>query len=173
MNSIFIVVASAKNGVIGSGGKIPWRLKTDMEHFKKTTKGQVVVMGRKTFESIPQKHRPLPQRENVILTRDRNFRALGCTVLHSVEDVLRVYRLRDLYIIGGAEIYQLFLEYCNYMLITYVDTEVEGDTVFLPALDMSWKESIILSKKPDAENEFGFVIKTHSRHPKQTKPRPE
>ena len=124
-----IIAAIGKNNELGSAGGLPsWKLKTDMERFKKLTEGQTVVMGRKTFESLPPKFRPLPNRENVVLTRDKNWQSEGVKVFDNLDD------LTDFWLIGGGNIYQQFLHLADELHITHVDGEFPADT-FFPFID--------------------------------------
>ncbi|WP_432774781.1 dihydrofolate reductase [Brevibacillus gelatini] len=125
---ISLIVAYAKNQVIGKDGNMPWSLPADLKHVKEITTGKTIVMGRKTFESIGK---PLPNRRNVVLTRSRDFHPEGVDVVHSKEEVLA---LGDVIIFGGAEIYRQFLDVVDRLYITEIDLETEGDT-FFPAWD--------------------------------------
>lgn len=125
---ISLIVAYAKNQVIGKDGNMPWSLPADLKHVKEVTTGKTIVMGRKTFESIGK---PLPNRRNVVLTRSRDFHPEGVDVVHSKEEVLA---LGDVIIFGGAEIYRQFLDVVDRLYITEIDLETEGDT-FFPAWD--------------------------------------
>lgn len=125
---IRILVAYAKGRVIGKDGQMPWHLPNDLQYVKKTTIGHTIVMGRKTFESIG---RPLPDRRNVVLTRNAHFHAPGVEVVHSKADVLA---LGDVFILGGAVVYRQFLEEADKLYITKIDLDTEGDT-FFPAWD--------------------------------------
>ena len=141
---IVLIVAVAENGVIGQGGDIPWRLKTDQARFKALTIGKPVVMGRKTFVSL---RRPLPGRTNIVVTRDPDFRAPGAVVTTSFEaarDVARGDALRrsvaEIAVIGGAEIYAQWMEAADRIELTEVHAKPEGDTHF-PAIDAGkWQE---------------------------------
>ena len=126
---INIILAMSKNNQIGMDNKLPWHIPEDLKYFKEKTKGHMVVMGRKTYESIG---RPLPNRKNIVLTRDTNFEADGVTIVHSFEEALIMCSsIEECYIIGGGEIYNLFLPFANRLYITIVDTVIEGDTTFL------------------------------------------
>ena len=125
---INIIVAYANNRVIGKDGKIPWRLPNDSQHFKRITSGHVVVMGRKTFESIGY---PLSQRRNIVLTSSTTLAVPGVEVMHSKDDVLA---LDDVFIIGGASVYRQFLDVADRLYITEIALEIDGDT-FFPAWD--------------------------------------
>lgn len=143
-----------KNRVIGKGDALPWHISEDLKHFKKITMGKPIIMGRKTHESIG---RPLPGRENIILTRDNSYQAEGCTVLHSLEYIFEYCKdVDEVMITGGAEIYKLALDKISSLYLTEVHTEVEGDTYF-PEFDRSqWKEVSREDHKADGKNEFDF-----------------
>ena len=155
---VSIIVAMDRNRVIGKNDNLPWHISSDLQNFKKITMGNPIVMGRKTHESIG---RPLPGRENIILTRDRNYQVEGCIVLQSLDDVFEHCKDTDeIMITGGSEIYQQSLEYASRLYLTEVHTEVEGDT-FFPEFDRSeWKEISRENFKADEKNEFdySFVI---------------
>ena len=125
---ITIVVARAQNGVIGRGGTLPWRIPPDLKRFKALTMGSVMVMGRKTFESLPGL---LPGRRHIVLTRDRGWRPEGAEVAHSVEEALQLAGGEPVSIIGGAEIFRLFLPLADRIELTEVQSDIEGDT-FMP-----------------------------------------
>ena len=128
---ISIIVAYAHGRVIGKNGAIPWHLPNDSQHFKRITSGHIVVMGRKTFESI---RRPLPNRRNVVLTSSRTFAASGVEVVHCVDDVLVLGNNDNVFIIGGESVYRQFLEVADRLYITEIDIEVDGD-IFFPEWD--------------------------------------
>ena len=128
---ISIIVAYAHGRVIGKNGTIPWHLPNDSQHFKRITSGHIVVMGRKTFESI---RRPLPNRRNVVLTSSRTFAASGVEVVHCVDDVLVLGNNDNVFIIGGESVYRQFLEVADRLYITEIDIEVDGD-IFFPEWD--------------------------------------
>ena len=135
---ISIIVAVAKNGVIGDKNTLLWHLREDMIHFRTTTSGHPVVMGRKTYDSIG---RPLPKRTNVVITRDTNLAIEGCTVVHSLEEAVAMFdKSEEVFIIGGAQIYAQALAIADRIYLTVIDKEYEGDTSF-PEIDYSaWKE---------------------------------
>jgi len=127
---ISLLVAHARNQVIGKDGVMPWHLPADLAHVKKLTTGKTIVMGRKTFESLG---RPLPKRRNVVLTRNRDYLPEGVEVVHTKQEVLE---MGDVIIFGGAEIYRQFLDVADRLYITKIDLEAEGDT-FFPDWDKS------------------------------------
>jgi|TARA_R110000796_G_scaffold110615_7_gene222117 dihydrofolate reductase len=159
MGFITIIVAISSNHVIGNGNDLPWHLPTDMKHFKNTTDGHTVVMGRKCYESIPEKYRPLPNRKNVIITRNEEYKAEGATVVHTIDEALELSQDGDVYIIGGAEIYQQTIDFADILIMTRVHEEVEGDVV----LDIDLSEwNLEMSETPVTENGFTFTIQHFS-----------
>ncbi len=133
--AIIFVVARADNGVIGRDGALPWRLPADLRHFKAMTLGKPMVMGRKTFESLPAL---LPGRRHIVLTRDRGWSAAGAEVVHSVEEALALAG-EDVAVIGGAEVFALFLDRADRVELTEVHAAPEGDAV-MPAF-AGWRET--------------------------------
>jgi len=148
--SIELVVARADNDVIGADGRLPWRLPKDMRHFKAVTSGAPMIMGRKTFESLPG---ILPGRRHIVLTHDRSWRRDGADVAHSLEQALALVHGDRVSIIGGAEIYRLFLPIADKIHLTEIHLEPAGDT-FFPALDPAiWHHPAIPERWP-AEGGF-------------------
>jgi dihydrofolate reductase len=142
---IVLLAAVAENGVIGRDGDLPWRLSTDLKRFKANTMGKPIVMGRKTWESFPK--RPLPGRLNIVITRNAGYRAEGAEVVGSLDDALKLARVRsrcdgvdEICIVGGGEIYRQALPLADCLAITHVLTKVAGDTSF-PAINAElWRE---------------------------------
>jgi dihydrofolate reductase len=170
---IVLIVAVAENGVIGAGGAIPWRLKTDQQRLKTMTMGKPIVMGRKTFESL---RRPLPGRTNIVVTRDANFRAAGAAVTTSFADA-RAIALGDalrrlateIAVIGGAEIYAQWMEFADRLEVTEVHAKPQGDTHLAPIDLKEWQEVARAShlKADDDTADFSYVTyKRHSRSPR-------
>jgi dihydrofolate reductase len=151
---ISIIVAMDDNGVIGAGGTLPWHLSSDLKHFKSITMGKPIVMGRKTYESI---ERPLPGRENIIVTRDKNYIAEGCIVLHSLDAVYAHCCNNDeIMIMGGADLYTKTLDKASRIYMTEVHTDVNGD-VFFPKFNRSqWKEIECEDHLADDKNEYDY-----------------
>ena len=163
MHNITIIVAMDRNRAIGKEGKIPWHLPADIKHFVDTTTGKVVVMGRKTYDSIPEKFKPLPNRINIVLTRDLNFTAFECRVMHSVDEILRFVVGHETFIIGGREIYELFLPHTQKIVITHVDTTVVGDT-FFPTVVENWTFGRqLLQQEANDKHKFSFSITEYTR----------
>jgi dihydrofolate reductase len=140
---VSMVLARADNGVIGDKGGIHWRIREDMRRFKALTMGHPIVMGRKTWDSFPKK--PLPGRENIVITRDSNWRADGAIVVHSLDEAVTYARKSDpaeIAFIGGAEIYRAGLAHATHIHLTEVHASPEGDVV-LPPFDPSiWRETV-------------------------------
>ena len=167
---IVLIVAVADNGVIGARGALPWRLKSDMQRLKALTIGKPVVMGRKTFASIG---RPLPGRTNIVVTRDANFRARGVAVTNSftgaravaLGDALR-RRATDIAVIGGAEIYQQWMDMADRLEVTEVHARPEGDTYFAAIDAASWEEVARVRNPagPDDSADFSYVTYRRRRH---------
>ncbi|WP_458355106.1 dihydrofolate reductase [Peribacillus frigoritolerans] len=156
---ISLMVAMDQNRVIGKNNKLPWHLPADLQYFKKVTMGHPIVMGRKTFESIG---RVLPGRENVIVTRNQEFKAEGCVVLHDIAQI-KMFADNDdeeVFVIGGAEIFKEILPFTDRLYITEIHETFEGDT-FFPEIDEN--EWDVISSNPggiDEKNRFAhdFVI---------------
>jgi dihydrofolate reductase len=135
-----LIYARARNGVIGKDGVMPWHLPEDLAHFRQTTLGAPVIMGRKTWDSLPPKFRPLPGRRNVVITRDPHWRAQGAEQAGSLDDALALCAGAErAWITGGAEIFRLALPRADLAVVTEIDTEFEGDT-FAPQLGGGWRE---------------------------------
>jgi dihydrofolate reductase len=139
---IILVLAMADNGVIGVSGAIPWRIADDMKRFKALTMGKPIVMGRKTWDSFPKK--PLPGRTNIVVTRDRSWRAQGATVAHSFEDALTLAEREqpsEIAVIGGAEIFKAAMTRAARVELTQVHIDTEGDTRLEPFDTKVWREN--------------------------------
>jgi dihydrofolate reductase len=146
MGKINIIVAVSANNVIGKGNDLPWHLPKEFKYFKETTKGSTVIMGRKCWESLPQKFRPLPNRLNVVLTKDKDYEADGAIVAHDLESTLKAFKnsSSDIFIIGGAEIYKQSLIYADKLYLTRILSDVEGD-VYLEGFfnEEEWDETSV------------------------------
>ncbi len=160
---ISIIVGTSENGVIGHGNEIPWYLPRDLKHFASKTKGHTTLMGRKTFESILKRlGHPLPERKSVILTRQKDFTAEGCTVVHSWEEAMAATKGEEVFVSGGSDIYKLALPYTDKIILTVIHTTVEGDTFF--EFDKSqWK---VVSEEfcpKDEKNQFDCTFYEYDR----------
>ncbi|MBC9813093.1 dihydrofolate reductase [Crocinitomicaceae bacterium CZZ-1] len=165
---VALIVAMDREGGIGKNNDLMWHLPADMRFFKATTTGHIVVLGRKNYESIPERFRPLPDRENAVLTRNKAYIAPGCIVFNSLEACLAHYQNeteRTVFIIGGGEIYQqaLAADVVDELYITHVDNVYDADT-FFPKEDLSgWHATTVQSQQPDEKHEAGFEIIKYTR----------
>jgi len=151
---IVLIVARADNGVIGVDGKLPWHLPADLRHFKQLTLGVPMIMGRKTFDSLPGL---LPDRRHIVLTRNEDWAEEGAEVVHSVEEAMRMANAPHVSIIGGAEIYRLFLPHADRIELTEVHLQATGDTQMDP-LGPDWVEVARTSHVAEGERPaFDFV----------------
>ena len=146
-----LIAAVAKNLVIGDKGRLPWRLGDDMARFKRITMGHAVVMGRRTFDSLGK---PLPGRRNLVLTRSTDLSIPGCQAVRTREEALAVTEGSELFVIGGAEVYALFLPVAERLYMTHVDVEVPGDA-FFP--EVRWDEWRVLSETPGTTAKAGSL----------------
>ena len=150
-----MIAAMAEDRVIGLDNKMPWHLPADLQHFKKVTTGKPVIMGRKTFESIG---RPLPNRRNIIITRNSEYHAEGIEVVTTPEAALDlVSDVEEVMIIGGGNIYQQFLDRAERLYLTFIDLDVRGDTQFPDYQKIAnWEIKSEESKLPDGKNKFSY-----------------
>ena len=139
---LHMIYARARNGVIGKQGQLPWHLPEDLAHFKRTTLGQAVVMGRVTWESLPEKFRPLPGRTNVVVSRQTSFEATGAQVVSSLEAAMALFPTNEVvWLIGGAQLYAQALPLVSQIVVTEIDADFEGDA-FAPSLSTNdWTET--------------------------------
>ncbi len=161
--TISLVVAASINNVIGSDGGLPWHLPDDLRHFKRLTTGKPVVMGRRTFESIG---RPLPDRRNIVMTRDPDYAAAGCEVVSSVSEALDlVGHAEEVMVIGGGQVYRDFLARADRIYLTRVRANVEGDTYF-PEIDAAgWQLVSSEHHAADAKHDYAFDLMVFERRP--------
>ncbi|MFY8192847.1 MAG: dihydrofolate reductase [Limnohabitans sp.] len=156
-----LIYARAANGVIGLNNQMPWHLPEDLAHFKRTTLGCPVLMGRKTWESIPAKFRPLPGRANLVITRQPDWQAEGAHVVHSLEEGLTLALAhcpegKDLWVMGGAEIYAQAASIAEEAVVTEIEADYEGDA-FAPQLGAGWQEVSRESHVSSTGLKFSFV----------------
>jgi dihydrofolate reductase len=163
---ISIIVAASTNLVIGKGNDLPWHIPSDLKRFKELTTGKRVIMGRNTWESLPDKFRPLPNRENIVLTRDKTYKAEGAVVFNDIESIKKSYDLLPIkfdmiehFVIGGAEIYKEFLPISQRLYFTEVLTEIEGDTYLKGFNPEDWW--LINMTEVLEENGFRFIFKEY------------
>lgn len=162
---VSLIAAVARNGVIGRAGKLPWRLPDDLKHFKRVTLGHPIVMGRKTWESLPG---PLPRRPHIVVTRQKSYEASGTEVVHDLDEALALAARHDpdeVFVIGGGELYRAALPRADRLLITHVEADIEGDA-FFPEVDWSaWRPVEEHTHPADARHAYPFRIATYERAP--------
>jgi len=158
---ISIIVAASTNNVIGAQGDLPWRLSDDLRRFKAVTMGKPIVMGRKTWESIG---RPLPGRQNIVITRQPDFSADGCSVVASVEEAIAAAGdVDEVMVIGGSQIYELVLPLADRLYLTRVHADLEGDAFFPELGESEWNLVSNENHAADDRNEFDFSFRTYER----------
>jgi len=153
---ITIIAAMARNRAIGLGGEMPWHLPGELGHFKATTMGKPIVMGRKTWLSIG---RPLPGRQNIVVTRNPLFQAPGCDVTGSFEGAVQIARGEEVMIIGGGQLYDQALAFCDRMILTLVDCEPEADTWFPEWQTEHWQQVSLRSEAADEKNPYAYEVR--------------
>ena len=163
MIKVSLIVAMDRNRGIGRDNDLMWHLPNDMRFFKETTENQIVVMGRKNYDSIPEKYRPLPNRENVILTKNTAFEASNCSVFNSLDAALSAYesdKNRKLFIIGGGQIYKLALDanILEEMFITHIDGDYDADTFFPDFNESDWNKELLMSQSIDERHQHDFKV---------------
>jgi len=165
---IVLVAAVGSNGVIGRAGGMPWRLKSDLQHFKRLTLNKPVVMGRKTFVSIG---RPLPQRTNIVVTRDANFAAPGIVTASNFEAALALARedagkrgTDEIMVIGGSEVFSAAMPLAERLEITHVHSDTEGDVTFPPIDAKVWREEERTAHPAGPNDEASFDVTVYVRH---------
>jgi dihydrofolate reductase len=160
---VSLIAAVSKNHVIGKNNDLPWHLPNDMKYFMQTTKGHCVLMGRKNYESLPEKFRPLPNRTNILITRQGNYLAPGCEIFNTIEQGIAYAKEKgetELFIIGGAEVYEATLPLADKLYLTEINATIDGDT-FFPQIDKSeWKETARTTNSKDDKHKymFDFVV---------------
>jgi len=158
--SLQLIFARARNGVIGHNNTLPWHLPEDLAHFKATTLGQPVIMGRKTWDSLPVKFRPLPGRTNIVVTRQPDWQSEGALVVHSLQEALQACPEQGPWVIGGAELYRLAMPLATRVVVTEIDADFEGDA-FAPTLGPEWREQHRETRT--AGNGLRFSLVTYTR----------
>jgi dihydrofolate reductase len=153
---VTLVVAVADSGVIGRGNALPWHLPDDLKRFKRITMGKPIVMGRKTFESIGK---PLPGRLNIVVTRDANYRREGVTVVHSVDGALRAAEgAEEVMVIGGADLFRLFMWTAGRVHLTRVHGNVEGDVHWAPLDEKDWHRTSAEEHGADERHAYAMTF---------------
>jgi dihydrofolate reductase len=160
-----IIAALARNGVIGRANRMPWHIPEDLKRFKALTLGHPVIMGRKTFESILETlGKPLPGRENIVVTRSRDYTPPGCRVVHSIEDAIAAAAgAEEVFVIGGGEIYALALPFADCLQLTEVHAETAGDAYFPQFERGAWKEISRQARKMNGPIRLRYDFVTYER----------
>lgn len=153
-----IIVAKAENNVIGKDNDLIWHMPADLRHFKNTTFGHYIIMGRKTFESFKK---PLPGRTSIIITRNKDYQAEGCHVVHDLSQAFKIARdnhQEEAFILGGAEIYKLSLDLADKIYLTEIKASFEGDA-FFPEIDYTqWQETMREEHDADEKNPYPYAF---------------
>ncbi|HET7657323.1 MAG TPA: type 3 dihydrofolate reductase [Bacillales bacterium] len=158
---ISFLFAMGSNRVIGKDNDLPWHLPADLAYFKKKTMGHPIIMGRKTYESIGK---PLPGRENIVVTRDKHFTAEGCTIVHSIEEASNVVKgNEESFVIGGANLFEAFYPYADRMYVTLIHESFEGDTYFREIDEREWKLVATEQHEKDEKNKYDYTFLVYDR----------
>ncbi len=159
------MAAVARNGVIGRDGAIPWRIPEDMRRFRELTMGHAVVMGRRTWDSLPDRFRPLPGRRNIVVSRNPEWDAEGAERASSLDDALQLLQeAEQVFVVGGAELYAAALTFADELLLTEIDADVDGDTFFPEFERSTFEEAAREQRTPTGAPPFSFV--TYVRRPR-------
>ena len=166
MRPIYLVCALGKNAVIGRNNQLPWRLPKDLALFRQRTIGQAVLMGRKTYEALPKSYQPLPDRFNIVLTRNKEYSPPSLTsdqglVVHSIHEARKVAAARNyksIYVIGGSAVYQATLPYADALFLTHVDASPEGDAFFPSFNKDEWHTNLLFQQPIDRRHVYSFSL---------------
>lgn len=156
---IALIAAMSKNRVIGINNDLPWHLPDDMKYFMESTKGHVVIMGRKNFDSLPPKFKPLPNRTNVILTRQEDYEVADCVVFNKMTDAYAYAEEqgeKELFVIGGGQIYQMAIDRADVIYLTEIDADIENGEVFFPEMGDEWEETSRRHHPADERHQYAF-----------------
>ncbi|HEV7702627.1 MAG TPA: dihydrofolate reductase [Candidatus Paceibacterota bacterium] len=159
---ISLIAAIGKNNELGKGNTLLWHMPADMKFFRETTRGHTVIMGRKTFESLKG---PLPNRKNIVITRDENYKKEGIEVIHSLDKALgQAQDEHEVFIIGGAEIYKQCMNIADKLYITHIDAEdKDADSFFPEIIPIAWNETSHIEHKKDSENPFNYTFSVYDK----------
>lgn len=161
MPTLCLIAAVARNGVIGNGGDLVWREPADQRHFRATTQGHAVLMGRKTWDSLPARFRPLPNRRNLVISRQAGLCLAGADVYPALHDALAAMAASSpterVFVIGGGELYALALPLASELVLTEIDADLAGDTHFPPLNKADWIQTSRQPQAADAGPGFSFV----------------
>jgi dihydrofolate reductase len=160
--SVTLIAAIARNRVIGKDGGLPWRLPADLRHFKRTTVGHPLIMGRRTFESFG---RPLPDRTNIVVTRNPHYRPAGAVVVASFDAAMKIARGEDdeIFVGGGEDVFRHFLPLADRMILTWIGGEFEGDTFFPEFDESAWRIVSRADHEPDEKNRWPYSFVVYER----------
>ena len=163
--ALALIVATSENNVIGHLNKIPWYMPRDLKHFANITRGHTVIMGRNTYESIlAHLGKPLPDRENIVVTRQKDFTAAGCTVVHSLDEALKISpQEKEVFVIGGAQLYAESMPKVAKIYRTLIHTTIEGDAFFPTLNSTHWKLIESKLEVKDARNPFDATFEIYER----------
>jgi dihydrofolate reductase len=154
-----MIAAVARNHAIGKNNQLLWHLPEDMKYFRKTTRGKPVIMGRKTWESLPDSFRPLPARHNIVVSRNPAYQAPGATLVRSLQEALRVIaESEEAFVIGGAELYRQALPLAGRLYLTEIAESIEGDVFFPEVLPQDWEEVSRTQQQGVSGLAFSFVV---------------
>jgi dihydrofolate reductase len=163
---VSLIAALSRNKVIGKNNDLPWHLPDDMKFFMQTTKEHYVIMGRRNYDSIPEKFRPLPNRTNVVVTRQADFKAPGCTIVHSLEEGIdlagQAHEL-EVFVIGGAEIFKAGLPLSHRLYLTEIQADIGGDTFFPDWHPEEWNEASRRHHPTDDRHAYPFDFVVYER----------
>jgi dihydrofolate reductase len=161
MSEIVLIAALAKNRVIGIDNRLPWHLPDDLQHFKRLTMGHSIVMGRKTWESLPG---VLPDRRHIVITRDAGYQAEKADIVHSIDEAMALVPGQEsIFIVGGANLYEQMLKRADRMELTLVDAEPKGDALFPQWDDLQWQEVSREHHGADDRHRFAFDFVSFNR----------
>jgi dihydrofolate reductase len=154
-----LIVATDENKLIGNNNQLPWHLPADLAHFKNLTQNNIVVMGRKTYDSLPEQYRPLPNRKNVIISRNSNLKIANCEVFSSLETMIKAFEDKaKLMIIGGMSIYEQALPLVDKVYLTTIHHKFTGDAFFPKLDDNEWNEIESIYNEADDNNKYAYTF---------------
>ena len=161
--TISLIAAMSRNFVIGKNNSLPWNIKEDMKHFRETTRGHAVIMGRKTFESLSG---PLPKRRNIVITRDLDYKRDGIEIVHSVDEALGLFKddKEEIFIIGGGELYKQTMPLADRLYITHIEAEDKDANVFFSEIiPIIWDEISHEEHQKDEKNPFAYTFSIYEK----------
>ena len=159
--TLAIIVAMDEQRLIGKDNDLPWKISADLQYFRRTTMGKPIIMGRNTHESIG---RPLPGRQNIVISSQQNYKAEGCEVVHSIDDALALCRdAEQVMVMGGASLYQQILPLADFLYLTRVHASLDGDTWFPEWSEQDWQLISSEDHQADENNEFDYSFQLYQR----------